>query len=71
MLIGLNGLKRDDEIKNIISLDSSIYEIETKSKAKMILAVGILLGIVLGIMSAFIAEFIDNYKKRAIALIKK
>lgn len=71
MLIGLNGLKRDDEIKNIISLDSSIYEIETKSKAKMILAVGILMGIVLGIMSAFIAEFIDNYKKRAIALRKK
>lgn len=71
MLIGLNGLKRDDEIKNIISLDSSIYEIETKSKAKMILAIGILLGMILGIMSAFIVEFIDNYKKRAIALIKK
>lgn len=71
MLIGLNGLKRDDEVKNIITLDSSIYEIETKSKAKMILAVGILLGIVLGIMSAFIAEFIDNYKKRTISLIKK
>lgn len=71
MLIGLNGLKRDDEVKNIITLDSSIYEIETKSKAKMILAVGILLGMVLGIMSAFIAEFIDNYKKRTISLIKK
>ena len=71
MLIGLNGLKRDDEVKNIITLDSSIYKIETKSKAKMILAVGILLGIVLGIMSAFIAEFIDNYKKRTISLIKK
>ncbi len=71
MLIGLNGLKRDDEIKNIITLESSIYEIETKSKAKMILAVGILLGIVLGIMSAFIAEFMENYKKRSITLIKK
>lgn len=71
MLIGLNGLKRDDKIKNIISLDSSIYEIETKSKVKIILAVGVLLGIVLGIMSAFIAEFIDNYKKRSISLIKK
>lgn len=71
MLIGLNGLKRDDNIKNIVSLDSSVYEIETKSKAKMILAIGILFGMVLGIMSAFIAEFIDNYKKRTNTLVKK
>ena len=71
MLIGLNGLTRDPNIKNIVSLDSSIYEIETKSKAKMILAIGVLFGIVLGIMSAFVAEFIDNYKKRSITLIKK
>ena len=71
MLIGLNGLTRDPNIKNIVSLDSSIYEIEAKSKAKMILAIGVLFGIVLGIMSAFVAEFIDNYKKRSITLIKK
>lgn len=71
MLIGLNGLTRDPNIKNIVSLDSSVYEIEAKSKAKMILAIGVLFGIVLGIMSAFVAEFIDNYKKRSITLIKK
>ncbi|WP_294666272.1 hypothetical protein [uncultured Fusobacterium sp.] len=71
MLIGLDGLKRDDNIKNIISLDSSVYEIETKSKAKMILVIGILFGMVPGIMSAFIAEFIDNYKKRTNTLVKK
>lgn len=71
MLIGLDGLKRDNNIKNIVSLDSSIYEVETKSKAKMILAIGIVFGMVLGIMSAFIAEFINSYKKRSITLVKK
>lgn len=71
ILIGLDGLKRDNNIKNIVSLDSSIYEVETKSKAKMILAIGIVFGMVLGIMSAFIAEFINSYKKRSITLVKK
>lgn len=63
MLIGLEGLKKDENIRNLVRSDSSIYLIEGKSKAKLVLGIGMLLGIVLGIMGAFVAEFIANYKK--------
>ncbi|MGL5124312.1 MAG: Wzz/FepE/Etk N-terminal domain-containing protein [Fusobacteriaceae bacterium] len=63
-LIGLTGFKNDKNKKEILKKTSSYYEIKTKSKAKLILVVGIVLGLMLGITLAFIKEFVEKYKKK-------
>lgn len=63
-LIGLDGFKNEKENKVILNKTSSYYTIEVKSKAKIILLVGVIVAIIAGIFSAFIKEFLDEYKKR-------
>ncbi|MGL5779278.1 Wzz/FepE/Etk N-terminal domain-containing protein [Cetobacterium sp.] len=53
----------DDKL-DIIKENTDIYLVKTQSKAKLILAVGIVMGLFLGIMVAFLKEFIDGYKRR-------
>lgn len=63
----VNELVRLDSLNDkldIIKEITDIYFIKGQSKAKMILAVGIVMGLFLGIMVAFLKEFIDGYKKR-------
>ncbi|MGL5623986.1 Wzz/FepE/Etk N-terminal domain-containing protein [Cetobacterium sp.] len=62
-----NELVRLELIDNkldIIKENTDIYLVKTQSKAKLILAVGIVMGLFLGIMVAFLKEFIDGYKRR-------
>ncbi|MGL5578950.1 MAG: hypothetical protein ACRDB7_07615, partial [Fusobacteriaceae bacterium] len=62
--IGAEGaLKEELNQKKLINL-SSIYSIPVKSKATLILAVGMVLGLFMGIFMAFVKEFIEGYRKR-------
>lgn len=63
----VNELVRLDSLNDkmdIIKETTDIYFLKGQSKAKLILAVGIVMGLFLGIMVAFLKEFIDGYKKR-------
>lgn len=63
-LLGVEGaLKEELNQKSIIKL-SSVYSVPVKSKATLILAVGMVLGLFMGIFLAFIKEFVLGYKKR-------
>lgn len=66
-------LKALEELKKEMAKDkptilkaSSFMEIKNKSKALLILVVGIILGLFTGIFMAFINELIEEYKKRKI-----
>lgn len=63
-LIGLDGFKNERDNKIILSKMSSYYVIEVKSKAKLILIIGIIAGLALGIILAFVKEFIEGYQKK-------
>lgn len=63
-LIGIEGIKKEINSFNFIERVSDIYVIKKESKAKMILAGGIVLGIFMGIFVGLLKEFIDGYKKR-------
>ncbi|MGL6065116.1 MAG: Wzz/FepE/Etk N-terminal domain-containing protein [Fusobacteriaceae bacterium] len=63
-LLGFDGFKNDKNNKEVLKKVSSYYEIETKSKAKLIAMVGMILGFIAGIALAFIREFVVGYKKR-------
>lgn len=63
-LMGLNGFKNERDSKIILSKMSSYYVIEVKSKAKLILIIGIIAGLALGIILAFVKEFIEGYQKK-------
>lgn len=58
--VGIAGMKNDKSIDQHIEKLSSIYKIEGKSKAKMIVAIGLILGLFLGVFVAFMKEFIGN-----------
>lgn len=60
-LVRLDSL--NDKI-DVIKETTDIYFVKGQSKAKLILAVGIVMGIFLGVMVAFLKEFIESYKKR-------
>ena len=60
-LVKLDSL--NDKV-NIIKETTDIYFVKGQSKAKLILAIGIVMGLFLGIMVAFLKEFIDKYKRR-------
>lgn len=63
----VNELVRLDSLNDkmdIIKETTDIYFLKGQSKAKLILAVGIVMGVFLGIMVAFLKEFIDGYKRR-------
>ena len=63
----VNELVRLDSLNDkldVIKETTDIYFVKGQSKAKLILAVGIVMGIFLGIMVAFLKEFIDGYKRR-------
>lgn len=60
-IVKLNSL---NDRTSIIREVSDIYFVKGQSKAKLILAVGIVMGLFLGVMVAFLKEFIDGYKKR-------
>ena len=63
----VNELVRLDSLNDkmdIIKETTDIYFLKGQSKAKLILAVGIVMGLFLGIMVAFLKEFIDGYKRR-------
>lgn len=60
-LVNLDSL--NDKL-DIIKETTDIYFVKGQSKAKLILAVGVVMGLFLGIMVAFLKEFIDGYKKR-------
>ena len=63
-LMGLDGFKNERDNKIILSKISSYYIIETESKTKLILLVGIIAGLMMGIVLAFMKEFIEGYKKK-------
>ena len=63
----VNELIRLDSLNGevgIIKETTDIYSLKEKSKAKIILVVGIVVGVFLGVIIAFINEFIKEYKKR-------
>ncbi|WP_297432212.1 Wzz/FepE/Etk N-terminal domain-containing protein [uncultured Cetobacterium sp.] len=63
----VNELVRLDSLNNnldVIKETTDIYFVKGQSKAKLILAVGIVMGVFLGIMVAFLKDFIDGYKRR-------
>lgn len=63
----VNELVRLDSLNNnldVIKETTDIYFVKGQSKAKLILAVGILMGFFLGIIVAFLKEFIDGYRRR-------
>lgn len=63
----VNELVRLDSLNDkldVIKETTDIYFVKGQSKAKLILAVGIIMGVFLGIMVAFLKEFIDGYKRR-------
>ena len=63
----VNELVRLDSLNDkldVIKETTDIYFVKGQSKAKLILAVGIVMGIFLGIMVAFLKEFVDGYKRR-------
>lgn len=63
----VNDLVKLDSLNDkvdIIKETTDIYFQKGQSKAKLILAVGIVIGVFLGVMVAFLKEFIDRYKRR-------
>ncbi|WP_298064950.1 Wzz/FepE/Etk N-terminal domain-containing protein [uncultured Cetobacterium sp.] len=63
----VNELIRLDSLNDkvdIIKETTDVYFLKGQSKAKVILAVGIVMGLFLGVMVAFLKEFIDGYKRR-------
>lgn len=63
----VNELVRLDSLNDkmdIIKETTDIYFLKGQSKAKLILAVGIVMGLFLGVMVAFLKEFIAGYKRR-------
>ncbi|MCF2639873.1 hypothetical protein I6E31_07795 [Fusobacterium varium] len=70
LLVGFDTLKDENNfnliLNNIIKEKSSIYAVDSSSKAKFILLGVSIFGIVFGIMGAFVLEFIETYKKRKI-----
>lgn len=62
-LVGLEGIKGDSDLNKQIEKISSFYEIKHKSKAKLILIIGIVMGVTLGVMGAFIVEFWNYFEK--------
>ncbi|MGL6119246.1 MAG: GNVR domain-containing protein, partial [Fusobacteriaceae bacterium] len=63
-LLGIEGaLKEEVDQKRIIKL-TDVYKIPVKSKALLILAVGMVLGLFLGIFMAFVKEFMVGYKNK-------
>lgn len=62
-LIGLEGLRENKEMEKQVEVLSSFYEIKQKSKAKLILAVGVVMGVILGMMMAFMKEFWKHFKE--------
>lgn len=63
----VNELVRLDSLNDkmdIIKETTDIYFLKGQSKAKLILAVGIVMGVFLGVMVAFLKEFIYGYQKR-------
>lgn len=63
----VNDLVKLDSLNDkldIIKETTDIYFVEGQSKAKLILAVGIVMGLFLGVMVAFLKEFIVGYKRR-------
>ncbi|WP_040406475.1 Wzz/FepE/Etk N-terminal domain-containing protein [Cetobacterium somerae] len=63
----VNELVRLDSLNDkldVIKETTDIYFVKGQSKAKLILAIGIVMGVFLGIMVAFLKEFIDGYKRR-------
>lgn len=63
-LIGIQGVKKEINNFDFIERVSDTYVIKRESKAKMILAGGIVLGIFMGIFVGLLKEFVDGYKKR-------
>lgn len=59
---GIEGLLEDRALKDQVRELSSYYEIKQKSKAKLILALGIVLGMIFGVMGAFLKEFWSYFK---------
>jgi len=62
-LTGLEGLKNDSGMKKQVEVLSSYYEVKQESKAKLILALGIVMGMIMGVMAAFIKEFVRYFKE--------
>ncbi len=62
-LVGIEGLKGDIDLRGRVEKVSSFYEIEQKSKAKLILIIGMVMGVLFGGMGAFIREFLIYFKK--------
>ena len=60
-IVKLNSL---NDRANIIREISDTYFVKGQSKAKIILAVGVVMGLFLGVTVAFLKEFIDGYKRR-------
>lgn len=60
-IVKLNSL---NDRASIVREVSDTYFVKGQSKAKLILAVGIIMGLFLGIMIAFLKEFIDGYKRK-------
>lgn len=61
--MGLKGLKEDPRVDNQIIQISSYYEIQRKSKAKLIVAIGVVMGVILGMTMAFMKEFWKHFKE--------
>ncbi len=64
-LVGIEGIKEDFDLNKQVNKISSFYEIKQRSKAKLILVIGIIFGLVFGVMGAFIREFWEHLKKEA------
>lgn len=60
--IGIEGLQKEVNKFNLVERISDLYVVESKSKAKMILAGGIVLGLFLGIFGALMREFYQGYR---------
>lgn len=63
----VNELVRLDSLNNksdIVKETTDIYFVRGESKAKVILAVGVVIGLLLGVIVAFFKEFIEEYKGR-------
>ncbi len=62
-LVGIEGIRGDFDLNNQVAKASSFYEIKQKSKAKLIVVIGIVMGVILGVMGAFVREFWKHLKK--------
>lgn len=62
-LVGIEGIKGDFNLNNQVTKISSFYEVKQKSKAKLIVVIGVVMGVILGVMGAFIKEFWEHLKR--------